>query len=837
MTKEEMKTPPTRLRQKPKKKKPEPGIPYHYKPEELRLEDWQIALRQQFVKDKSFEITKLDDERVFGDYKVYNPETKNNYKVAIRSQDNSLNFCSCLDYKTNHLGTCKHIEAVLLQIRSKPKQASILKKGYHPAYSSIYLQYGKERKVKMRIGTDHSRKFTALAKNFFDRDLTYLPKHYLDFMGFLQQARQITPDFRCYDDALEFVIEQRSKFLMTRRIDEKFPSGKELKGLLKTDFFEYQNEGILFAAKAGRCIIADDMGLGKTIQAIGSVELMRKEGVISKVLIICPTSLKYQWQSEIKKFTSSDVLVIEGLPHNRLEQYRSDNLYKILSYHTVGNDIEAINQMEPDLVILDEAQRIKNWKTKVAQSVKKIKSTYAIVLTGTPLENKLEDLYSIIQFVDPYRLGPYYWFMDRYQTRNQTGKVTGFQHLHEIHQKLSDIMIRRKKSEVLTQLPKRMDKNLFVSMTKKQMEWHDEFKDIVAKLVHKWIKQGFLLEKDRQRLLINLNLMRMVCDSTYIIDQETRHDTKIEELMNIILECVETGDEKIVVFSQWERMTRLVARELVENDIQFEYLHGGVPSAKRKQLFDHFNNNPECRVFLSTDAGSTGLNLQSASLICNLDIPWNPAVLEQRIGRIHRLGQKKNVSVINFVSKGTIEHRMLGVLKFKSSLAEGVLDNGDDTIIMDENRFRAFMKTIEEITAGPEWESSSENSGQQEEENEALELNFPEAEAKQQSDEEIPETSIAGDDDIPQQGREPVMDQTKTDNVEDPATIIQTGLSFFSGLMKTLSSPESTEKLVKTIVDKDEASGKTYLKIPVESEKLVNDVLGMLGKLLNANRG
>ena len=395
-------------------------------------------------------------------------------------------------------------------------------------------------------------------------------------------------------------------------------------------------------------------------------------------------------------------------------------------------------------------------------------------------------------------------------------------------------MLRRKKSEVLSQLPARMDKNLFVTMTQKQMDWHDEFKEIVSRLVNKWAKQGFLIEKDRQRLMINLNLMRMVCDSTYIIDQESRHDTKIDELMNIILECVGTGQEKIVVFSQWERMTRLVAKELVENGIGFEYLHGGVQSAKRKQLFDHFNDDPQCRVFLSTDAGSTGLNLQSASLICNLDIPWNPAVLEQRIARIHRLGQKKNVSVINFVSTGTIEHRMLSVLQFKSSLAEGVLDNGDDTIIMDESRFRAFMKNIEEISESPEQEVIQGSSVNVEEEQEFLELALPEVSSQNENSSSQLELGFAGDDDVRPEG--PPCDQhqiTTEDNDNDPSKIIQSGLSFFSGLMKTLSSPESTEKFVNSIIDKDPATGKTYLKVPVESEKMVSDVLGLFGKLIS----
>ena len=190
----------------------------------------------------------------------------------------------------------------------------------------------------------------------------------------------------------------------------------------------------------------------------------------------------------------------------------------------------------------------------------------------------------------------------------------------------------------------------------------------------------------------------MVCDSTYILDQKTRFDTKIDELMNDSLKSFEETDEKVVIFSQWERMTRLVAAELDEKSIQYEYLHGGVPSEKRKALMDNFMEKPDSRVFLSTDAGSTGLNLQAASLVINLDLPWNPAVLEQRIARIHRMGQKNNIQVINFVSADTIEEQMLTKLNFKSSMFEGVLDDGADSIFLENSKFDKLMQSIQEFT-------------------------------------------------------------------------------------------------------------------------------------------
>ncbi|MDR3220260.1 MAG: DEAD/DEAH box helicase [Dysgonamonadaceae bacterium] len=814
-------------------KKPQSAIPYHYKPERLSLEAWQIALRKQFVENKSFGIEKTDRSKSpFGDYFVQNPETGNRYKVAFRGLESPMNFCSCLDFKTNRLGTCKHLEAVIYQLKNKPGKSG-LNKEHIPDYTSVYLSYQNGREIKIRIGKQNKADFEELATKYFDRNHTLLAESIDCFIDFLEDAKSIDPGFRCYDDALEFILDIREN-KKRRKVARKYTKPEAFAGLMNATLFPYQQEGIRFAFEAGRSLIADEMGLGKTIQAIGTCQLLRKEIGIEKALIICPTSLKYQWQSEIKKFTDKQTLVIEGTPNIRWEQYKSNEFYKIVSYHTAVNDIKHIVAQNFDVIVLDEAQRIKNWKTKIAQTVKKIYTPYCVVLTGTPLENKIDELYSIVQFIDPYRLGPYYKFLDYYQVKDSSGKVIGYEHLDEIGTLLADVLKRRRKSDVLLQLPDRMDKNLFVPMTAQQQDMHTEFQDAVAKLVHKWRKLGFLPEKDRQRLLINLNMMRMSCDSTYLFDQKTRHDTKIDELMSILSEYFEGNQEKAVIFSQWERMTRIIAGELEAAGIKYEYLHGGIPSKDRKDLFENFNNSADSRVFLSTDAGSTGLNLQAASLIINMDIPWNPAVLEQRIARIHRMGQKSSVSVINFVSTGTIEHRMLDVLKFKSSLAQGILDRGESAIFLSDSKFNAFMKDIEQMTVQPETEEMI-YAPVSEEEN-TVESSRSAHQADFTPDASTETMVIPGDDDIkpeasPETPEKIHPEEKATGSGNEAADLLAQGFSFLSGLAKTLSSQESTEKLVHSLVEKDEKTGKTHLKIPVESEETVSNVLNMLGTL------
>ncbi|ELR68837.1 hypothetical protein C900_05783 [Fulvivirga imtechensis AK7] len=810
-------------------------VPYHKKPANLSLDQWQRALRKQFAENSTFKIKNLGSHQVFSDYHVYNPASGNTYKVALRTEDNSRNFCACMDFKTNGLGTCKHIEAVLQQVRKKRSLAKILKQGYTPSHSSLYLKYGIERVVMLKIGTDNRSEWQQLALEYFDKDLCLKNEAIDHIESFLERANAISPDFRCYDDAMSHILSVRQARHRSNLLDVAIrKNGKDyFDTLIKAKLFPYQIEGVTFAAKAGRCLIADDMGLGKTIQAIATAEWMKKELHISRALIVCPTSLKYQWKAEIEKFTDSTATVIEGNSLKREKFYKEDDsFYHILSYNVVANDVEILNRSIPDLVILDEAQRIKNWKTKVAHGVKKLESPYAVVLTGTPLENKLEELYSIVQFVEPFRLGALFRFLEEHQVADDTGKVVGYRDLNKISQLLSDIVIRRTKKKVLKQLPERMDKNLFVPMTERQMEVHQDYSDLAAKIAKKWRTYGFLSEQDRQRLLLSLNCMRMVCNSTYILDQETRHDTKVDELMSILDEVLEDPDQKVVVFSQWERMTRLVAAELDKRHIEYENLNGSVPSEKRKALFDNFNKDPESRVFLSTDAGGVGLNLQAASWLINLDLPWNPAVLEQRIARIYRLGQKKNVNIINMVSTGTIEHKMLDVLSFKSSLAKGILDNGDDSIFMEESRFKQFMKSVEQVVDIEQPAKKRSELPIADQQDMTEESKFTRVESSKDGSKKTmgKQLSFLGDDDM--------ADDTKARKAATSDTpsedLVTMGANFFGKLAQTLSDKEATEKLVSSLIERDKESGKAYVKIPVENEKTVENAINMISGFLQA---
>jgi SNF2 family DNA or RNA helicase len=246
--------------------------------------------------------------------------------------------------------------------------------------------------------------------------------------------------------------------------------------------------------------------------------------------------------------------------------------------------------------------------------------------------------------------------------RDEHGKVVGYRNLDRIGKTLAPILIRRNKAQVVHQLPERLDKNFFVPMTPQQRTYHEENREIVAKIVAKWRRYKFLSEADQRRLMIALQNMRMSCDSTYLLDHEMDFGVKADELATLLDEVLERPASKVVVFSQWLRMHELLVRRLQKKSFEHVLFHGGLDGSQRTALVDRFREDDRCRAFLATDAGGVGLNLQHASVVVNMDLPWNPAVLEQRIGRVHRLGQRQPVRVVNFVAEGTIEEGMLSVL-------------------------------------------------------------------------------------------------------------------------------------------------------------------------------
>ncbi|MFA7236537.1 MAG: DEAD/DEAH box helicase [Phycisphaeraceae bacterium] len=681
------------------------------RPEGMSLEQWQHALRREFGRSQAYRLENLGDHPVFSTFAVTNPTPQRTYQVTLRprprkdaNDSQADHCCTCPDFAVNTLGTCKHIEFVLGKLERRRDTRAVLREPWRVPYAEVFVRYASRRQVIFRAGDDCPPDVAKSMAACFDEHCVLTDRGYAQLPGVIAAIRAAGHDLRVSDDAMEMIARVRDRDSLRQRLDKAFPHGltdAATAKLLRVKLYPYQKQGALFAARAGRALIADEMGLGKTIQAIAAAELLGQYGGVQRVLIICPTSLKHQWAHEIGKFTSradGDVRVIEGPLHVRKQAFADDGFYKIVNYDVIHRDLEAIAQWSPDLVILDEAQRIKNWKTRAAMTVKQIDSPHAIVLTGTPLENRLEELYSIVEFVDRHRLGSMFGFLAEHQQVDEAGRVIGYKHLDRIGKTLEPILIRRTKKQVLSELPQRLDKQLFVPMTPQQQAVHDENREIVARLVAKWRRYHFLGDADQRRLMVALQYMRMSCNSTYLCDHQSDHGAKIDEAEATLSDLLEERDAKIVVFSQWVGTHELLTRRCGRRNWGHVMFHGGVPGTKRKDLIQRFREDDDCRLFLSTDAGGVGLNLQHAGAVVIMDQPWNPAVLEQRIGRVHRLGQKMPVRVVHLIARGTIEEGMLNIIGFKQSMFAGVLDGGAGEVFLGGTKLNRFMQSVEKAT-------------------------------------------------------------------------------------------------------------------------------------------
>jgi superfamily II DNA or RNA helicase len=662
----------------------------------------EIERRRQRAAGEPLAVETLEPGHpVLGTFRV-SSETGSSYEVEIRSLSERDNSCGCPDYEVNGLGTCKHIEAVLARVRSSGKA--------RPSRSRIevFLRRTGERPQVRARGLDRSGGSPAQA--LVDRYFTTggaLRGDPLVRLPALARALTAAPprvreEIRLSRHLLPWVEEQRrraARQTARERFLDDVQAGRATLDVVQVPLYPYQHEGMLHLAFTERALLADEMGLGKTVQAIAACELLRRIRGIERVLVVSPASLKGEWEEQIARFTGLPSRIIAGPRAQRLTQYGEGAFFYLANYEQILLDGDAVQQhLAPDVIVLDEAQRIKNWQSRTARAIKRLRSPYAFVLTGTPLENRIDEIYSIVQFLDPSLLGPLFRFNREFYELDERGRPIGYRNLDELHRRLAPVLLRRRKDEVEGQLPGRLDKHYFVPLEDEQIPRYAEYERRVAQILAE-ARRRPLLPKEFEQLQRWLACMRMICDTPYILDSDCRVCPKLVELREILEDLLAEPGTKILVFSEWERMLELVRETLQEMGTGFAWHTGSVPLPRRRDEVRRFKEDPACRLFLSTDSGGVGLNLQAANVVINLDLPWNPARLEQRIARAWRKHQTRPVRVLSLVTEDTIEHRMIPLLAGKQRLADGVIDGRGDLSEMPlPSGRKALIQRLESLT-------------------------------------------------------------------------------------------------------------------------------------------
>lgn len=665
------------------------------------------ALRERKERALSEKMTlqSLDPSQPWTEYTITSAESGKTYRLALRGEQRGQSYCSCPDFRTNTLGTCKHLMHALEKIKRR-FPAAVRRRPYKCRQLLVHMRYGEHLALRLEVPDQIAEEAEPIVRPLRDRDISDVR----DLVRRIQRLQRLDQDVVVAPDAQEYIDEQlfqdRIKELVAeiRRDPAKHPLRKTL---LKTDLLPYQLDGIAFAVGKGRAVLADDMGLGKTIQGIGVAELLAREAEIRKVLLVCPASLKSQWRNEIQRFSGRDCQLVVGPAASRGSQYQNNCFFTICNYEQVLRDILSIERVKWDLIILDEGQRIKNWEAKTSAVIKGLKSPFALVLSGTPLENRLDELYSVVQFIDDRRLAPAFRFFNRHRVVDENGKVLGYRNLDQLRQNLKPILLRRTRGTVMQQLPPRTTEIVRIPPTDEQRELHAAHMQIVYQIVTK----KYLTEMDLLRLQKALLMARLAANATFLVNkQEPVYSSKLERLDELFDQLFDEDDRKAVLFSEWTTMLNMIEPLLHKRRVDFVRLDGSVPQGKRQQLVNRFQSDPKCQLFLTTNAGATGLNLQAANTVINVDLPWNPAVLEQRISRAHRMGQSQPVQVFVLVTEETIEEKLLATLSAKHELALAALDASSDIEKVDLATGMDELKRRLEVLLGAKPEAPTDES-------------------------------------------------------------------------------------------------------------------------------
>jgi hypothetical protein len=352
--------------------------------------------------------------------------------------------------------------------------------------------------------------------------------------------------------------------------------------------------------------------------------------------------------------------VVDGPRAGRLAAYGQAGaaVFTITSYEQMLADALEVNErLRPDIVILDEAQRIKDWNTKTALAVKRLRSRYAWVLTGTPPEERIDELYSLVSFLDPSVFGPLFRFNREFYEFDERGRPRGYRNLDKLRERVRPLLLRRTKAEVASELPNRTERTFLVPMGERQRVAYRAHAAVVDKLLTSQRRRPLPVTQ-RERLVREANLLRMLADTGYILDARDRTCPKLDEISRILPDCLADPEVKVLIFSEWERMLELVADLCRKLRLGFAWQTGQQTAAERRAELQRFRTQPGCRILLCTDASGQAANLQNASVVIHCDQPWNPAKLEQRVARAWSPEQTRSLTVLHLVTEHSLEQNV-----------------------------------------------------------------------------------------------------------------------------------------------------------------------------------
>ncbi len=553
--------------------------------------------------------------------------------------------------------------------------------------AKIEIEFGTQR-----VGIVDIKKALAAKQSFVplgDGTLGILPDEWLKRYSLLFKVGEGRSNqlrlSKYHMSVIDELYENRDEKELSFALDEKFERLREFKSIpeipapaeLQEILRPYQTSGYQWLSYLNDVgwggILADDMGLGKTVQALTMLRHYKTVEGKLKALVVCPTTLIYNWQNEVKKFTPDLKYHIHhgSIRSRNVEELLAHDII-ITTYGTLRSDIQLLLKIVFDYVILDESQAIKNPSSKVTKAAGLLAAKNRLCMSGTPLQNNTFDIFAQMNFLNPGLLGSMEFFRNEFATPiDKFGEQEQKEHLRKL---LYPFILRRTKEQVAKDLPEKTETILFCEMEDEQRKIYEAYRNSYRdKIMGTIDQQG--IDKSQLTILQGLMKLRQICDSPAILNEEEKypnHSIKLDELTREITENI--GEHKALVFSQFLGMLGLIKEKLKEQEIPFEYFDGSTSAPDREKAIQNFQQNDECRVFLiSLKAGGVGLNLTAADYVYIVDPWWNPAVEQQAIDRTHRIGQTKNIFAYRMICIDTIEDKILQLQERKKALAKELI--------------------------------------------------------------------------------------------------------------------------------------------------------------------
>lgn len=689
-----------------------------------------LARRFQNMVEDELRIASARRAPVFGTHRVTGAEGKRPYETTVFDLEGpAVGSCTCPDFLRSGLGLCKHLFAALRHAFARPNAATAVRRaqGDVPVLRWDWRRpAGAETDPVLAVAVARMSAEAETCADALGVWHTHLAAADTPATR-LRALNEIEALLACYpglsfDPAYRAVLAEEIA-LATRRVAAEAAAERALsfEATLLRPLYPYQREGIATALRAGRFLLADDMGLGKTTQATAFGHLLYVSGAASRGLIVCPASLRPQWEREWQSVSDVPITRVDGPEPERRRIYeRAAEGFLLIGYETLLRDLDAIRAFAPDVVMVDEGQRIKNYATATANAVKALTPQFRLLLTGTPLENRLEELASLLDWIDDRTLAP------KWRLASDYGAEGGMKNLGALRSRLAPRVLRRVRREVASQLPPRTDTRIPIAMTAEQLARHDEANQPIARLMQTAERRP-LTPAEFLKLMTLFQSQRVLANGVAQADFEaiwpTLADTaptaevlarlcspKLGELRRLVDDLVLEQGRTIIVFSQWKRMLRLahwaIGDLLAAAGLRATFFTGDESKVARERAVRDLHDDPAVKVMFLTDAGGVGLNLQEAATACiHLELPWNPAVLEQRTSRIYRLGQREPVDIYHLVSEGCIESRIARLIANKRAVFDAVFQADTDEVTFEGSA--SFLDTarslieVEDAAAAP----------------------------------------------------------------------------------------------------------------------------------------